>query len=242
MKRILIVGATSGIGAALAQIYIAQGHIVGITGRREELLRQTGGGHRNVLAVKHDICDLKTSVPRLQALAERMGGIDTFILCAGVGKMNPRLDSTEDIATLDTNVRGWTVAANWAFCYFQKQGHGQLAAITSIASLRGLAPAPAYSASKAYQAHYLEALRQRALTEYKDIIITEIRPGFVHTPLLSDPSTFFWVMPVEKAARQIAEAIEHRQSYATITRRWKLLIPAIHMAPTWLLARILHKH
>ena len=241
MKRIVIVGATSGIGACLAQLYIARGYTVGITGRREELLRQTGGGHRNVLAVRHDVCDLRTSVPNLQALVERMGGMDVFILCAGVGKMNPEFDFTEDLATIDTNVRGWTAITNWAFNYFRQQGHGQLAAITSIAALRGLAPAPSYAASKAYQAHYLEALRPRAWSEGLDIAVTEIRPGFVRTPLLSGNPKFFWIMPVEKAARQIAKAIDRRCACATVTRRWKLIVPAMCLAPARLLAKILHK-
>lgn len=241
MKRIVIVGATSGIGAALARIYIAQGYTVGLTGRREDLLRQMGGGHRNVLAVRHDVCDLRSSVAGLQALVARMGGMDLLVLCAGVGRMNPELDFAEDLPTLDTNVRGWTAVADWAFNFFRKQGYGQLAAITSIASLRGLAPAPAYSASKAYQAHFLEALRQRTRAEGGNVAVTEIRPGFVHTPLLSDNAKFFWVMPVDKAARQIAKAIERRKARATVTYRWKWIVPVLRMTPEWLLAHILHK-
>lgn len=239
MKRILIVGATSGIGAALARLYIDAGHTVGITGRREELLRQTGGGKSNVLAVRHDVCDLRTSVPLLQALVDRMGGMDLLVLCAGVGKMNPALDFGTDLTAIDTNVRGWTAIVDWAFGYFMRQGHGQLAAITSIASLRGLAPAPSYSASKAYQAHYLEALRQRAAGAGLPVCVTEIRPGFVRTPLLADAPEYFWIMPVEKAARQIARAIGRRRRRATVTRRWRLLVPVMRLAPEWLLAKIL---
>ena len=84
----------------------------------------------------------------LAALASEMGGLDLLVLCSGVGRMNPDLDYGLELPTVDTNVRGWTAVADWAFSFFMRQGYGHLAAISSVAGIRGLAPAPAYSASK----------------------------------------------------------------------------------------------
>jgi len=128
-----------------------------------------------------------------------------------------------------------------AFSYFMQQGHGHLAAISSVAGIRGLAPAPAYSASKAYQTHYLEALRQRARISRKRVCVTDVRPGFVRTPLLSHPEKLFWVDEPEKAVRAIYRAISARKKKAVITRRWAFLAPWMRIAPEWLVAKILGK-
>ena len=171
-----------------------------------------------------------------------MGGkIDLFILCSGVGSINVALDYSTEQDTIRTNVVGWTAVVDWIFNKFTAQGYGHLAAISSIASLRGLGPAPSYSATKAYQAHYLEALRQRAMLSGKSIFITNIRPGFVNTPLLAKPEKFFWVVPVDRAAKQIVSALESKKSVVTITRRWKLLVPIIFLAPNWLISKIIKR-
>ena len=128
-----------------------------------------------------------------------------------------------------------------AFSYFMQQGHGHLAAISSVAGIRGLAPAPAYSASKAYQIHYLEALRQRARISRKRVCVTDVRPGFVRTPLLSHPEKLFWVDEPEKAVRAIYRVISARKKKAVITRRWAFLAPWMRIAPEWLVAKILGK-
>ncbi len=245
-KRIIITGATSGIGKALADIYIKRGYTVGLAARREEILRTIAARKPDVGYAVCDVCAPDCGVPALQKLADSMGHVDIILHCSGIGKMNASLDFAEELPTIETNVRGWTAVMDWAFRLFEQQGHGHLAAISSIASLRGLAPAPAYSASKAYQAHYLEALQQRAYGFNRTdkavsggISVTNIRPGFVRTPLLNNPDVFFWVVPVEKAAHQIARVMDRRQATATVTRRWKLLVPLMKAAPNRLIAMIL---
>lgn len=239
MPGILIVGATSGLGRGVAEIYIRRGWTVGVTGRRRQLLDElVGMGEGRVHAA---VCDVTgpDAVGRLAALADAMGGMDLLLLSAGVGRQNPTLDYALELPTLETNVVGWTAIVDWAFGYFQRRGSGHLAAISSIAALRGLAPAPAYSASKAFQAHYLEALRQRAMADGRPIYVTDIRPGFVDTPLLADPKQFFWVLTVEKAVRAIVRAMDKRRGVAVITRRWAMLAPLMRLVPVRLLARVL---
>lgn len=238
-KKIIITGATSGIGRALAEIYMARGWRVGLAARRENILRQMAEGKADVFYAVCDVCAPDGGVAALQKLVDELGGMDIMLHCSGVGRMNPELRFEEELPTIETNVRGWTAVVDWAFCYFRVQGNGHLAAISSIASLRGLGPAPAYSASKAYQAHYLEALRQRALAERLPIAVTNIRPGFVRTALLDNPDQFFWVVPVDRAARGIVRAMDRRRAVCTVTRRWRLMVPLMLMAPNRLIALIL---
>ena len=225
-NKIIVVGATSGLGRMLAERYIRDGHVVGIVGRRGDKLAEVAKGHSEV---------------HWSALAGEMGGLDLLVLCSGVGRMNPDLDYGLELPTVDTNVRGWTAVTDWAFSFFMQQGYGHLAAISSVAGIRGLAPAPAYSASKAYQIHYLEALRQRARISRKRVCVTDVRPGFVRTPLLSHPEKLFWVDEPEKAVRAIYRAISARKKKAVITRRWAFLAPWMRIAPEWLVAKILGK-
>lgn len=237
-QRIIIMGATSGIGRELAHHYIRRGCIVGVLGRRTSLLEELAEEKDNVHHETCDVCQPDTCVEALQRIYQRMGGMDLFVQCSGIGRMNAELSFENEKPTIDTNVMGWTACVCWAWNTFMKQGHGHLAAITSIASLRGLAPAPAYSASKAYQAHYLEALKQRAMAS-KQLTVTNIRPGFVDTPLLADTSKFFWVVPVEKAARQIVKALDKRKSTCTVTHRWKWLVPAMLLIPNCIYAKFI---
>lgn len=241
-KRIIIVGATSGLGRGLAERYISEGYDVGIVARRREILEEMADGNMHVWTQEADVTDLDTVTVNLEKLRCEMGGMDCLVLCSGVGRMNPDLDFSLELPTVDTNVRGWTVVADWAFSVFMKQGYGQLAAISSVAGLRGLAPAPAYAASKAYQIHYLESLRQRVRIEgNKRVVVTDIRPGFVRTPLLGHPEKLFWVDEPDKAVAAIYRVIESGKEKAVITRRWALFAPLMKIAPEWLVAIILSK-
>lgn len=157
IRNIIVVGATSGLGRGLAERYMAEGYIVGIVGRREAVLKEMAEGKSNVFFQVADVTDINMIGKLLQNLLERMGGMDRLVLCSGVGRMNPSLDYGLELPTIDTNVRGWTAVVDWAFGYFMSQGYGHLAAISSVAGIRGLAPAPAYAASKAYQIHYLDS-------------------------------------------------------------------------------------
>ena len=104
----------------------------------------------------------------------------------------------------------------------EKQGHGHLVAITSVGGLRGEPMAPAYSATKAFQINYMEALRKKAFKNGSHIAVTDIRPGLVDTAMAKGEG-LFWVMPVEKVARQIIDAIRKRKSQAYVTKRWHII-------------------
>jgi len=124
--------------------------------------------------------------------------------------------------TIDTNVIGWTFVVDMLYNLFEQQGHGHLVAITSAGGLRGEPMAPAYSATKAYQINYMEALRKKAYKAGGKITVTDVRPGLVDTAMAKGEG-LFWVMPVEKVARQIYTAIRNKNSKIYVTKRWHLL-------------------
>lgn len=179
-------GATSGIGKEVAIILAQNGYEVGIAGRRENLLIDTM--HSTEGIVDYQVIDLNSddAPDLLHQLIARLGGIDLYFHSSGIGFQNVDLDSGKETSTTVTNVLGFTRIIDTVFDYFVSIGHGHIAAISSIAGTKGLGAAPAYSASKAYQNTYLEALAQLASIRGVKIGFTDIRPGFVATDLLND--------------------------------------------------------
>ena len=222
-KRVIIIGATSGIGREVANIYIAQGWKVGVAGRRAqelETLRLTAPEQvfTQVLDVTKD-----NAPQKLQELIEQIGGMDVFLLSSGIGKQNYSLQTDIELATAATNVEGFIRMTNAAFHYFEKQGYGHLAIISSIAGTKGLGAAAAYSATKRFQNTYMEALEQLARMNKLNISFTDIRPGFVATPLLKDDS-YPLLMKATKVAYQIVKAIDKKKRIAIIDRKYQILV------------------
>lgn len=237
-KKIIIIGATSGIGRALADVFAAGGHVVGITGRREALLHEilaTRPASYHISAF--DVTDTAASIMRLEALAAAMGGVDMIVISAGGGDTNAALDFAVEQRMIHLNVQAFTQVADWAFNYFRDRKGGHLAAITSVAGMRGSRQAPGYSASKAYQINYLQGLRQKAYKERLGITVTDICPGFVDTPMAKSPVRF-WVAPVDKAARQIYRGLQQRRNVVYITRRWRTVAWLYRLLPGWLHRRM----
>lgn len=222
-KRIIIIGATSGIGREVANIYIAQGWKVGVAGRRTqelESLRQTAPTQvfTQVLDVTADDAPQK-----LHALIEQTDGMDVFLLSSGIGKQNYSLQMDIELATASTNVEGFIRMTNAAYHYFKEQGYGHLAVISSIAGTKGLGAASAYSATKRFQNTYMEALEQLARMNKLNISFTDIRPGFVSTPLLKDDS-YPMLMKATDVASQIAKAIKKKKRIAIIDWKYRILV------------------
>lgn len=231
MKKAIIIGASSGIGKELAKILAGQGYIVGITGRRTELLRELAISQPEAYIIRtFDITDTEYIPQHLSALTTELGGLDLLVISSGTGDLNEHLEFTIEKRTIDTNIYGFTAATDWAFRYFESQKSGQVAVISSVAGLRGNHFAPAYNASKAYQINYCEGLRQKARKSKLDITITDIRPGFVKTDMAKGEGQF-WVASAEKAARQIFHAIRQKRKVAYITRRWSLIGGLLKVLP-----------
>ncbi len=236
--KAIVVGATSGIGRGVAELLVSKGYVVGITGRRDELLSEIRDSSPDSYIIScFDINETENVAEKLDELVKALGGLDIFVLSSGTGKRNKDLELEPELMTVKTNVAGFTSAVNWAYSYFEKSGGGKLAAITSIAGIRGIGLSPSYSASKSYQMRYLEALRQKAKTSGGLIKVTDIRPGFVDTEM-GNGDGVFWVASVYKASKQILKAIEKRRGVVYITKRWRIIALLLRFIPASVYERL----
>jgi short-subunit dehydrogenase len=221
--NIVIIGATSGIGKALFEKYAREDNRIGIVGRRANLLDELCQKYPSkTITAKADITNLEEIEQAINALHKELEYIDLAIVCSGIGDINATLEYNVERLTIDTNITGWTFVIDRLYNIFVQQGHGHLVAITSAGGLRGEPIAPAYSASKAYQINYMEALRKKAYKSGSQIYVTDIRPGLVNTAMAKGEG-LFWVMPVEKVANQIITAIHKNKYKAYVTKRWHIL-------------------
>lgn len=237
-KRVIIMGASSGIGLELARLYIARGYRVGLAARRLELLSELQKlAPERIIVQRIDLTE-KGCISLLDRLIEELGGLDLYIHSSGIGWQNIGLDEALEQQTTEVNVLGFTQAIGHIFNLFAAQGGGHIAAISSIAGTRGLGSAAAYSSSKAYQATYLQSLRQLcAIRGLRDVRITDIRPGFVDTALLSG-SKFPMLMQASSVARAIVRAIDKDKRIRIIDWRYRLLIGLWRLIPRPLWERL----
>lgn len=236
-QKIIIIGATSGIGRRMAEIYADEGNFVGISGRRKFLLDEIEKNFPHQIQTECFDITKNESAIHLESLKEKLGGLDLLIISAGIGEPSKELSWEIDKLTVDTNINGFVEIANWAFNFFVKQGYGQLVTISSIAAERGNSWAPAYSASKSFQNNYFEGLSIKAKRVKKDITVTRLSPGFVNTKM-SKGNKQFWVIPVEKCVSQMMKAIKKKKRKAYISQRWWIIAKLMNWMPYWLYKRI----
>lgn len=239
--KAIIVGATSGIGLAVAKQLTARGWEIGIAGRRQQLLQEIQRTNLNIIATQELDVTRPDAGDRLQTLIGKMGDIDLYFHSSGIGYQNPSLDIDKEIRTVETNALGFTRMINVAFHYFQQhpEKRGHIAVISSIAGTKGLGAAPAYSASKRFVNHYMECLSQLIhLKHIKHITLTDIRPGFVRTPLLSDGGNYPLQLDVDKVAQEIVSGLEKRKQIITIDWKYRIIVFFWRLIPRWLWVRL----
>lgn len=237
MKRVIIIGATSGIGYEVAKGYLKLGWHVGIAGRRQAALeefRATAPGQIEIQAldVTHE-----DAPDKLQLLINKLGGMDLFLLSSGIGYQNIALKPDIEINTAKTNVEGFIRMVTATFNFYRKQGGGHLAVISSIAGTKGLGSAPAYSATKRFQNSYINSLAQLSHMEKLNISFTDIRPGFVETDLLKD-GNYPLLMKPDRVANHIINALNRKKRIVMIDRRYAILVFFWRMIPLWIWERL----
>jgi len=166
-----------------------------------------------------------------------MGDVEMVVINAGFGKTDPDFPLGDDVQTASVNVLGFTVIANLAYRYFKQRGQGHIVGISSVAAVRG-GPFAAYNASKAYVSSYLEGLACRNDARSGAITITDVRPGFVDTPM-AQGDDLFWVASPEKAAVQIYAAVKAKKRIVYITKRWRLIAYVMTAFPFFLYRKII---
>lgn len=233
MKRAIVIGASSGIGREVASLLLEQGWTVGVAARRVDLLSTIG----DVTVEQIDVTAADATA-RLRSLIEKLGGMDLFFYASGIGKQNRELKEDIELRTVETNAIGFTRMIGEAYRYFAERGEGHITAITSIAGTKGLGPAPSYSATKAMQNVYLQALEQQTHARGLNIRFTDIRPGFVDTALLSGDFHYPMMLRPQKVAREIVSAINARQHIRVIDWRYRLLTALWRRIPRFIWRRI----
>ncbi|WP_312908404.1 SDR family NAD(P)-dependent oxidoreductase [Natronosalvus caseinilyticus] len=241
----IVVGASSGIGEALARELAAEGYELGLAARRTERLSSIGESlPTSAYVATMDVTDVEDARAGFDELIEAMPPVDLVVLSAGVGGPNRGLEWDHERETIDVNVRGFTALASAAMDHFENrqafesERDGHLVGISSVASRFGNPSSPAYNASKAFVSTYLEGLRYRQSKRAADVTITTVEPGYVDTDLMlaEDP---FWVSSPETAAAQIARAIRRERSHVYVTQRWRLVAWLFEALPEPVVRRIM---
>jgi len=239
MKRIVIMGATSGIGLRVAEKLAQTGWKVGAAGRNADALERLKAKFPdNVETEAIDIT--KDDAPdRLAELADKLGGMDTYFHVSGVGYENPRLDPAMNLRTVETNVTGFVRMIDAAYAYFRDfNPHGHIAAVTSVAGTRGIGQMAAYSSSKKFGQTYLEALRQLANSQGLRLKITDIRPGWIHTPLIEENRKYPMEMTLDYATPRIIRSLRSKSAVSYIDYRWRLACAMIRLVPQCIWQRL----
>lgn len=225
MKRIIIMGASSGMGLATAEALASRGVQVGIAARHTEPMRALQKKYPG--QVHYAAIDVRKpeAVERFYQLIEAVGGMDIYLHVAGIGYENLELDPEKEVDIFNTNVCGFARMISAAYRWMLKRGvRGQIAAITSVAGTNGIGRLSAYSASKAAGQRYLTALEQLANEEKSGITFTDIRPGWVDTPLLEKGRKYPMTMTVDYAVMCIIRAIVKKKRVAVFDGRWNAVV------------------
>ena len=241
MRRVIITGASSGIGAALVRHYAASGAVLGLIARRhaplEELAAQLSTPFQTYAA---DVRDSAAMQAAAADFVRRHGCPDIVIANAGVST-GTLTEFPEDLAAfkdvLDINVIGMVNTFQPFIGAMRAAGRGSLVGIASVAGYRGLPGAAAYSASKAAAIAYLESLRVelRAM----GIKVITVCPGYIATPMTArNPYPMPFIMSAETAARRIAGVIDRGKTFAVIPWQMAIVARVLRVLPNWLYDRL----
>ncbi|TGK38393.1 SDR family oxidoreductase [Leptospira gomenensis] len=245
MKNVMITGASSGIGKELARIYALSGANVALTARRTDVLRgiveefRDAGAKGNVVFDTLDVSDFERNFIVLPKLIRELGGLDTIVLNAGISTSSSfgGRSFEADKKVVETNLIGAMAGVEAVLPFFQKQKSGQIVAISSVASFRGLPGSGSYSSSKAGLSTYMEALRSEV--KKFGVKVTVIHPGFIDTPINNRMKSRPFVIPVELGARKIHKRIENEVLSATVPWfPWAILGYLMKRIPEFLWSKI----
>jgi short-subunit dehydrogenase len=245
-KNVVITGASSGIGAALAHEFASRGYNIALCARRIEKLESL----KNTLSEKYsnitvmtsalDVNDLATVPTVLSEIKSSLGNLDIVIANAGITgvRRTGSGDLSIDKSILQTNLFGAIATVDAAVAIFREQGFGQIVGMSSFSAFRGIPGSAAYSASKAALTNYLQAVGTE-LYRKKDIKVTVIHPGFIRTEIDDNIDKFPFVIDADKAARTMANAIEKGKSDIVVPSwPWAILRSVMPKLPESVVAKI----
>lgn len=238
---VFITGASSGLGQALARHYAAQGHVLGLVARRSERLQNLA---RELSGFVHlysaDVRDRAALHGAARDFMSKAGSIDIVIANAGVsaGTLTECTDDFEVFKDIfDINVLAMVSTFEPFLPALIKQGHGTLVGIASVAGVRGLPGAGAYSASKSAVTTYCESLRLEL--KPKGIDVVTIAPGYVKSEMTArNPYGMPFLLEADEFARRAARAIDAKRRYAVIPWQMAIVARIMRVLPAWLYDRL----
>jgi short-subunit dehydrogenase len=243
-EHALVIGASSGIGEALARRLAADGTRVAVVARREDELRRimdeindAAGGER-AIAVAHDVRAVDEAPELVQEIARRLGGLDLVIYAAGAmpAVASDEYDTAKDREMLEVNLLGAVAWLNPVAERMARLGRGTIVGMGSVAGDRGRAPNPVYCTSKAGFHAYLEALRNR-LAKVGVKVVT-IKPGFVDTAMTRGKEGLFWVISADRAAEIILKKASSGAVNAYVPARWRLVMTIVRSIPSFIFSKL----
>ena len=242
-KVVMITGASSGIGRALALEIASRGAKLGLVARRvqviEEVVRDIEAAGGKAMSLPADVQDVNSISAAANTLRARLGPIDVLIANAGIGPTRDAADfSAEEVSdVINVNVIGVSNSVAAVIPEMVGRGSGQLVAISSLAAYRGLPKSAAYCASKAAVSAFFESLRLDL--EPRGIDVTIIHPGFIKTPLTEGRSMQMpYLMELDDAVAKIVRAIEKRRKRYSFPWQLATIVRAGMIMPIWMYDRI----
>lgn len=239
--RVIVTGASSGIGAALARHYAAAGATLGLIARRKPELERLAAEFSTPCEIYPlDVRDAAALAACARHFTGKHGCPDIVIANAGVS-VGTLTEHAADFAAfqdvLDINVMGMVKAFQPFVGCMREQGSGTLAGIASVAGYRGLPGAAAYSASKAAAIAYLESLRVELRASGVNVVT--ICPGYIATPMTEgNPYPMPFLMSAETAATKIAAIIARGKAFSVIPWQMAIVARVLHLLPDWLYDRL----
>ena len=238
-KRAIVVGASSGIGEAIARQLVKSGCHVALVARREQALHEIADSLNDTAslplahAYTHDVHDSGAVAGLFGQIVADLGGLDLIVYASGI---MPRVaadeyDTDKDCNTIAVNFTGAVAWLNEAARRFEKLGSGTIVGISSVAGDRGRRGNPVYGATKAGLNAYLESLRNRL--ERRGAFVVTIKPGPVETPMtqgLKMPG----MIPADQAAGEILAAAGKPVRVAYVPGKWRLIMAVIRAIPSGL--------
>lgn len=232
MKRVVIMGASSGIGLAVAKAFASRGVHVGLAARHTQTLQDLKNSYPDFVEFASIDVTKPEATEQLEELIGRLGGMDIYLHVAGIGYENLTLQPERETEIINTNAVGFARMVCAAYRYFTCKGiKGQIAAVTSVAGTNGIGRLSAYSSSKKFAQTYLVALEQLANAEDAGISFTDIRPGWIRTDLLLPDTKYPMEMNLEEVLPLIIKAIVRKKRVAYIDGRWGALARAWSKIP-----------